>query len=153
MWRRRRYLYCFHPLTVLPVLRLLKRLPQPEVFAQQIQTELRRQLLAVGTLSASCQETVSAQLAACVPLLLDCHPTRISGWQDKIYHGAHLIISFRDDCQLTVAEYCPAKDAAPDEADTRIFLHRRGALQSYIACHHTKLQAALHRTLPTLVRA
>jgi hypothetical protein len=132
------------------VKRLLQRLPQSDVFARQIQTELRQQLQAVGSLSESCQQIVAEQLSACVPLLLSFHPTRVSGWQDKLYHGAHLIISFRNDSQLTVAEYCPAKDDAPDAADTRIFIHRRGTLQSYLACHHTRLQAALHRTLPAL---
>ncbi|SHJ51571.1 hypothetical protein SAMN02745146_3312 [Hymenobacter daecheongensis DSM 21074] len=138
------------PAPMLPVKRLLKRLPKADVFTKQVQTELRQQLRAVGTLSETCQETVAEQLSACVPLLLSYHPTRVSGWQDKVSHGAHLIINFRNDSQLTVAEYCPAKDAAPDAADTRIFIHRRGTLQSYIACHHTKLQAALHRTLPAL---
>ncbi|RYU83308.1 hypothetical protein [Hymenobacter persicinus] len=125
-------------------------MPKSDTLSQQIQQELRQQLQAVGSLSDSCQEIVTEQLTACLPLLLSLQPTRVSGWQDKLYHGAHLIIDFRNDCQLTVAEYCPAKDAAPDAADTRIFIHRRGTLQSYLACHHTKLEAALQRTLPTL---
>lgn len=131
--------------------RLLRRLPRAESFAQQLQAELRQQLQAVGSLSDTCQETVAEQLSACLPLLLSLHPTRVRGWQDKLNHGAHVIVDFRNDCQLTVAEYCPPHDAAPDAADTRISVYRRGSLQSYIACHHTKLQAALHHSLPPLV--
>jgi hypothetical protein len=128
----------------------LKRFAPADAFGQQMQAELRRQLLAVGSLSESCQRIVAEQLTASLPLLLSLHPIRVSGWQDKLYHGAHLIISFRHDFQLTVAEYCPAQEDGPDAADTRIFIYRRGELQSYIACHHTLLQAALQRCLVPL---
>ncbi|GAA3940157.1 hypothetical protein GCM10022406_25250 [Hymenobacter algoricola] len=125
-------------------------MPLAHVFTQQVRTELVLQLAAVGSLSETCQQTVTEQLLTCVPLLLAFYPNRVSGWQDKIHQGAHVTISFRNDCQLTVAAYCPAKDEGPEATDTRIFIYRGGELQSYISCHHTKLAAALVRTLPAL---
>lgn len=129
---------------------LFKSSRKPARLSQKIQDELVKQLELVGTLSESCQQITVAQLQECLPLLLAYSPKKVSGWQDMEHHGASLSLTFPGGHQLVLTVFCPPNDSQPWYPDTKIFVYKGSQLATYLACHHSHLCAALHRSLQVL---
>ncbi|UOQ70997.1 hypothetical protein [Hymenobacter cellulosilyticus] len=129
---------------------LFKSSQRHERLSQKIRTELSKQLGLVGTLSDSCQELTLTQLNECLPLLLTFQPRAVEGWQDQEHHGAALSLSFPGGYRLLLTVFCPPLDAQPWYPDTKIFVYKDALLSTYLACHHSHLCAALHRSLQVL---
>ncbi|WP_167856742.1 hypothetical protein [Hymenobacter aquaticus] len=121
-----------------------------EQLGQQIQAELSKQMELVGTLSAECQTRTLHQLRECLPLLLASAPRQVRGWQDNEHHGASVSLTFRGSYQLILTVFCPPNDAPVWYPDAKIFIYRGSQLATYLACHHSHLCAALHRSLQVM---
>ena len=118
--------------------------------AKKVKLELEKQLRQVGTLSASCQQITQAQLLECLPLLLTYGLHTVQGRQDTEQHGATLNLTFRNSYQLVLTVFCPPNDTAPWFPDTKLFAYKGSQLRTYLACHHTQLGSAVHRSLQAL---
>jgi hypothetical protein len=129
---------------------LFKKSRNHDRLTQKIQAELEKQLRLVGTLSDSCQQITQAQILECLPLLLTYRPRTVRGWQDTEHHGASLGLAFRGGHQLVITIFCPPHDSVRWFPDTKIFVYKGSQLRTYLACHHTQLGSALHRSLQVL---
>ncbi|TGE28534.1 hypothetical protein [Hymenobacter metallicola] len=129
---------------------LFKKAHSHERLSQKIQAELTKQLELVGSLSETCQKITLTQLTECLPLLLAFRPRKVRGWQDSEHHGASLSLSFGGNYQLVITIFCPPNDAQPWYPDAKIFVYKGSQLATYLACHHSYLCAALHRSLQVL---
>ncbi|MCB2410782.1 hypothetical protein [Hymenobacter lucidus] len=128
----------------------LKRTRSQARLNQKIRDELATQLQLVGTLSSGCQQITQAQLQEYLPLLMTYGPRKVRGWQDEEHQGAALSLTFHSGHQLVLLVFCPPTDAAPWYADTKLFVYKGRQLSTYLACHHTQLNAALHQSLHVL---
>ncbi|UOQ51769.1 hypothetical protein [Hymenobacter cellulosivorans] len=129
---------------------LFRKHKKHDRLSQKIQQELQKQLLLVGTLSETCVEITQGQMQECLPLLLAFHPKKVRGWQDKEHHAATLSLSFKGNHQLLINVFCPPQDTQPWYPDTKIFLYHGSLLGTYLACHHSHLCAALHKSMQKL---